>query len=125
MQRRVIGISELLACALAFEAALVLLHFARDAAQQVAFVLLSYAVGGAVLAWLLVRLHRVGSSIVPKSTLVFVIAAGVMFRLTLLPLAPATTQDVQRYLWEGLVQLDGHSPLPVGAGQPGIGAARG
>ena len=32
-------------------------------------------------------------------------------RITFLPLAPALSQDVYRYLWDGLIQLDGQSPF--------------
>jgi hypothetical protein len=39
-----------------------------------------------------------------------VLLAGLVFRLTLFPLAPNVSPDVHRYLWEGLVQQAGLSP---------------
>lgn len=49
----------------------------------------------------------------PAHTLVVVLGAGLIFRLTLLPLAPASSTDVYRYLWEGLVQVNGFDPYTV------------
>lgn len=103
----------LLSCAVVMEAALLLIHFARDPAEQVAFVLLSYLVGGVAFGWLLWRLRNADDDTSPRSTIVILVVAGVVFRLTLLPLAPAASQDVQRYLWEGLVQWHGFDPYTL------------
>ncbi len=100
----------LLICAVLIEAALLAIHLARDPAEQVALVLASYLVSGVAFGWLLWHLRDAGGGDSSRATIVVLIAAGIVFRLTLLPLTPATSQDVQRYLWEGLVQLDGHSP---------------
>jgi alpha-1,6-mannosyltransferase len=92
------------------EATFLLLHFARTPAEQVAFLLLSYLVSGLAFGWLLWHLRNAERSCTSRWTLVVVVAAGIAFRLTLLPLPPATSQDVQRYLWEGLVQWQGFNP---------------
>jgi alpha-1,6-mannosyltransferase len=109
----------LLICATLIEAALLLIRLARDPAEQVALVLASYLVSGLTFAWLLWRLHTATPHTSTRVAMAIVIIAGVVFRLTLFPLAPATSQDVQRYLWEGLVQLEGFSPyvLPPTAGE--------
>jgi hypothetical protein len=109
----------LVVCALLMEVSFALLHFARSPAEQVALVLLSYLVSGLAFGWLLWRLRRAGQQPQSRWALRIVIVAAIAFRLTLLPLSPATSQDVQRYRWEGLVQLRGYSPyiLAPNAGQ--------
>jgi alpha-1,6-mannosyltransferase len=111
----------LLVCALPMEAALLLMHLHRDPAEQVALVLASYVISGAAFAWLLWRLRDLVADGSQRATVIVLVAAAVVFRLTLLPLTPATSQDVQRYLWEGLVQLEGYSPyvLPPSAEELG------
>lgn len=42
--------------------------------------------------------------------LALVALAGVVFRVTLLPLEPSLSTDAWRYVWEGRVQLAGHDP---------------
>jgi alpha-1,6-mannosyltransferase len=103
-------VRSLLICAVLIEAALLLLHFARNPAEQVALVLVSYLVSGVAFGWLLWRLRDARDGDSSRPTIFILIAAAIVFRLTLLPLAPATSQDVQRYLWEGQVQLKGFSP---------------
>ena len=97
----------LLICAAVMEAAFLLIHVARDPAEQVALVLASYLVSGVAFGWLLWRLGNTGEDTSSRGMIVALITGGIVFRLTLLPLTPATSQDVQRYLWEGLVQLEG------------------
>jgi len=41
----------------------------------------------------------------------FIIATGLLFRLTLLPSSPATSDDVYRYVWEGKVVVNGYNPF--------------
>ena len=41
---------------------------------------------------------------------VFIIVAGIIFRITLMPSIPATSPDVYRYVWEGKVVLNGFNP---------------
>lgn len=100
----------LLVCAVVIEAALLAIHLARDPGEQVALLLASYVVSGIAFGWLLWHLRDAGDNDSPHATIAVLIVAGVVFRLTLLPLAPAASQDAQRYLWEGLVQLEGYSP---------------
>ena len=41
---------------------------------------------------------------------VFIIIAGIIFRITLIPAAPTTSPDVYRYIWEGKVIAHGFNP---------------
>lgn len=41
----------------------------------------------------------------------FIIATGLLFRLTLFPSTPSTSDDVYRYIWEGKVVLNGFNPF--------------
>lgn len=100
-------------CAAVMEATFLLLHLARSPAEQVALVLLSYLVGGSAFGWLLWRLRSAEDGTSSRWALVVVIGAAAAFRLTLLPVVPATSQDVQRYLWEGLVQREGFNPYAL------------
>ncbi len=42
-----------------------------------------------------------------------VLCVALLARLAFLPVAPALTDDYQRYLWDGRVQLAGDQPLPL------------
>jgi alpha-1,6-mannosyltransferase len=112
-QVRASTIRPLLICAAVMEAAFLLIHAAREPAEQVALVLASYLVSGVAFGWLLWRLAKTSEGGSSRAMIVVLVAGGVVFRLTLLPLAPATSQDVQRYLWEGLVQLEGFNPYAL------------
>jgi len=40
-----------------------------------------------------------------------IIGFGLLFRLTLFPAVPTTSDDVYRYLWEGKILAEGHNPF--------------
>jgi alpha-1,6-mannosyltransferase len=42
-----------------------------------------------------------------------ILAGGLLFRLTLLPLAPTLSDDLYRYRWDGRVQLAGWNPYAI------------
>lgn len=92
------------------EAGYASLHLARSPAEQVELTLLACVVAGVGFAWLMHYVGRRGDRRVPGRTLAFVMAAGLAFRLTLLPLPNATSPDVTRYLWEGVIQSHGFNP---------------
>jgi len=77
----------------------------RTRPAQLAFFFSAFLVYlvAACLAWQLG--HRA-----TRATVVFVIAIGVLFRLTLAPVRPVTTSDIFRYLWEGRVVNVGVNP---------------
>ncbi len=47
-----------------------------------------------------------------------IILAGIIFRLTLIPSHPATSEDAFRYLWEGKMDLAGFNPYLVAPDDP-------
>ncbi|MFQ5804985.1 MAG: glycosyltransferase 87 family protein [Phycisphaerae bacterium] len=112
-QARASEIRPLVTCALLMEATFLSLHFARAPAEQVALVLLSYLVSGLAFGWLLWRLRSGEAYTSSRWTIPVIVAGAVIFRLTLLPLPPAASQDVQRYLWEGLARLRGFCPYTL------------
>jgi len=102
-------IGRLLIGVVAMEGSFALLHFAPRPPDQVGLVLLSYLVCNLTLAWLIWQFRRHPQRL-SRSALTVVLVGGVVFRLTLLPLPPATSPDVIRYLWEGVVQRLGFNP---------------
>ncbi len=44
---------------------------------------------------------------IPLAVVIF----GLMFRLTLIPATPTTSQDVYRYIWEGKILTEGYNPF--------------
>lgn len=46
-----------------------------------------------------------------RRVVVFIIAVGVLLRLSLAPVRPVTTSDIYRYLWEGRVVNAGENPF--------------
>jgi alpha-1,6-mannosyltransferase len=47
-----------------------------------------------------------------------ILAAGVLFRFTLWPLAPTLSEDLYRYRWDGRVQVAGYNPYELHPGHP-------
>ena len=119
--------------AVAMEAAYAVIHLGRTNEERILWMLVAYAVCGASWGWLVWRGGR-AYSFGPKAVgnaghcsdqnipvaerintnsrgmLVLVFIAGLVFRATLFPLTPSASQDVRRYLWEGLVQQASFSP---------------
>lgn len=50
---------------------------------------------------------------IPRSVLCFIVACGVLFRLTVWPIGPAFSDDVFRYRWEGKLQAAGGNPYHI------------
>jgi hypothetical protein len=59
-----------------------------------------------------------------RATVIFVIAAGILFRVTLAPVRPVTTSDIFRYLWEGRVVNTGVNPYREAPTSPKLAALR-
>ncbi|HEV2289367.1 MAG TPA: glycosyltransferase 87 family protein [Candidatus Acidoferrales bacterium] len=65
--------------------------------------------------------HRPGDSRANRTALWIIMIGAMLFRLTLLPLAPTLSDDPYRYHWDGDIQLAGYNPyiaspdtLPLG-----------
>jgi hypothetical protein len=55
---------------------------------------------------------------------VLIIAAGILFRVTVAPAGPATTSDIYRYVWEGRVVRAGMNPYLHGPRDPELAPLR-
>ncbi len=53
-----------------------------------------------------------------RRTVWFVLAVGIVMRLTLAPVRPVTTSDIYRYLWEGRVVHAGYNPFAEAPNSP-------
>lgn len=113
-------VRRLVIVAAVIESSLVLVHAARSEATQVALELVAYVVGGIAFAWLVVSGNTDQGRRNGFGELLVVLVAAVVFRLTLLSLAPASSSDVYRYLWEGLVQKEGLNPLTTPPDDPAL-----
>ncbi|MBK5290699.1 MAG: DUF1549 domain-containing protein [Acidobacteriia bacterium] len=73
---------------------------------------LHWLIGSLLLSNLLylIAAYLAGKQGTPAS---LILAAGVVFRLTLWPMTPALSEDVYRYRWEGMAQARGHNPYLV------------
>jgi alpha-1,6-mannosyltransferase len=63
-------------------------------------------------------LRLLNSTKSPKTALA-IVAAGIIFRLTVWPLAPALSDDPYRYRWEGKLQAAGGNPYETRPGDAG------
>lgn len=99
-----------LSAAIAIELSLIAVLLSPTPTTQIVRVLIAHAVAGGVMVGLLAWLWRLRETPTSRGELILILAAGMIFRATLFPLAPATSPDVHRYLWEGLVQKAGYSP---------------
>jgi alpha-1,6-mannosyltransferase len=94
---------------------LLLCHAARSDRFATAIVLLLLA--GAVYATSVYLIQKVRAT-QTKPLFWFIIAAAVVFRITLWSLAFPTTDDVYRYRWEGKLQAHGGNPYQVRPNDP-------
>ncbi len=53
-----------------------------------------------------------------KPALLFIIIFGLLFRITLIPTHPSTSDDVYRYIWEGKIIYNGYNPFEIAPGDP-------
>ncbi|MEM9174602.1 MAG: hypothetical protein AAGC67_05165 [Myxococcota bacterium] len=84
------------------------------------FVLLQYAVATGCMGvawWAHARSGR--------GALAWLIGTAVLARLLLVPVAPYTSNDVERYLWDGRVALEGFDPYRVSPDAPEVAHLRG
>ena len=117
-RRRTIQYGALAICGAIIEIGCLTVVFGNGPVQQVRNLLFAYLITGATFGWLIWRLAAArGASWSAEAVLVIIIGA-VLFRVTLFPLAPASSPDVHRYLWEGLVQHAGENPYVCAPDDP-------
>ncbi|MEO0973802.1 MAG: glycosyltransferase 87 family protein, partial [Pseudomonadota bacterium] len=75
----------------------------------------------ALTAWMLYFWHRAGDGCLSIGTTIML---GVVARLLLIPVAPFTTHDVERYLWDGAVLLAGIDPYLVAPDDAAVASLR-
>lgn len=88
----------------AYVAVIASVYLVPPGPDRVRWIIIASLAGFAVY---LAALRWAGSG---RGSVAVVIGVGLALRLVLLPATPSTSDDVYRYLWEGLVQLDGHNP---------------
>lgn len=78
----------------------------RTRTAQIVLFLAAFAafLPAAFLVW------RLGHA-APRRVVWFILAVGIVMRLTLAPVRPVTTSDIYRYLWEGRVVHAGENPF--------------
>jgi len=109
VNQRVFGLGFLATCVLAYP-----IQASAPAAQGTAYLLLHSALSVWMLAsWL-------GRD--PDSD--WVLGVGVLARLVLVGVAPFTTHDVERYLWDGAVVLAGYDPYLLAPAAPTLADLR-
>jgi hypothetical protein len=78
---------------------------------------------GAGLVYLVV-LHLLARLPERRAALWIILLGALIFRLQLLPLAPALSDDLYRHRWEGRVQAAGENPYLLAPSDPRLGALR-
>jgi len=103
----------LLACAALIEALLITLRLQGDLRYRIpetVGLLLLISILYLISVYLVLRPNQGGKSRADKKLMLVVAGAAVLFRLTVWPMAPALSDDVFRYRWEGMVQAEGGNP---------------
>lgn len=104
---------QLLGCASAMEATYLVLRTQGDLRfripETIALLLLT-SIFYLVSCYLVLRKEEARDAPVCRKMVLIVLAASMLFRLTVWPLEPALSDDVYRYRWEGMVQAHGGNP---------------
>jgi hypothetical protein len=112
-------VGPLLIAALIMEACYAAVLLARSPGEQITLVLLAAVVNGMVFTTVLLWLWRSDMANPATAwTVGIVTVAGFAFRLTVMPLPNATSPDVNRYLWEGVIQSRGFNPYVLAPSAP-------
>ena len=100
----------LLACAVCIELGLfAILRLARPASHVPEFITyyLLVSIGYVMACWLVANAGALRAS---RSVTWWIWGAALVFRLTVVPLAPSLSEDTARYRWQGLSQAAGANP---------------
>ena len=103
------------------EALFVLMARAGDLkAEVIETIALALAAGVVYFIALYVLEHSAKS----RTAFWIILAAAVLFRLTLYSLTPSLSTDIQRYRWDGRVQNEGWNPYALAPNDPRLGYLR-
>jgi alpha-1,6-mannosyltransferase len=93
----------------------------EDGGKSISLYMIIYSVGFVLFlsAYFFIKRNENGEISFLKIKLPWlIIIFGLLFRLTLLPSATSTSEDVYRYVWEGKVLLNGFNPLTIPPNDP-------
>ncbi len=120
-QRSKTQLYAVLAGAALLEAIFARMHHLNDLKQNVIeFIVLALAAGVVYV----VALYCIEHSRDDRAALWLLLAAAVLFRLTLFLLEPSLSDDLHRYRWDGRVQAEGWNPYEVTPNDPRLAALR-
>jgi len=90
--------------------------------QNIMMFMIIYGIAFVVFAcaWYLLRIDDGGQSESPMWLLTFIIVSGVIFRATLIPTEPSTSDDYYRYVWEGKLIANGYNPYEYAPGDTAL-----
>ena len=94
----------------------------RRLADLKLYVVETIAIGLAAGAVYFIALYALEHSRDSRTALGLVFAGAVLFRLTLAPLAPSLSEDIDRYRWDGRVQQAGWNPYSIRPDDPRVAA---
>ena len=120
-QRSKTQVYSVLAGAVLLEAAFARMHHLNDLKKNVVeFIILALAAGVVYV----VALYFIEHSPDDRAAFWLMLAAAVLFRVTLLPLEPSLSDDLHRYRWDGHVQAEGWNPYETAPDDPRLARLR-
>jgi alpha-1,6-mannosyltransferase len=108
----------LVVAAAILEAMYARLHHYRNLEFFVVETIAAGLLGGVVYFFVIFGLEHTPES---RISVWLLVAAGILFRVTLWPLAPTLSSDMYRYRWDGQAQLRGLNPYLVQPDDPNLG----
>ena len=103
----------LILLALPMEAMFIALHLLGDLRREIVEAMVLYVTVSLfyiLASYLVCRDSETAAKLDSRKTLLVLLGVALVFRLTVWPLAPALSDDVYRYRWEGMLQAQGGNP---------------
>lgn len=93
----------------------------RGIKQNIMLFMIVYGIAFIVFAysWYVIRVSE-ETSLTQKWLLPFIIVSGLIFRATLIPTEPSTSDDYFRYVWEGKMIANGYNPYEYAPGDSAL-----
>lgn len=91
-------------------------------AGRIAAVLAAWLVGAAAFVWLFWRIFATPPARPGRTTIALVLATSAITHAILIAAEPATSPDIWRYLWEGILQRHGENPFVTPPASPELAA---